>query len=93
MVLTTGTFLRGEIVIGLEVKPAGRIGDEPSIGLAKTLADVGFQLGRLKTGNVSVDFHLTCLDICIYIYFVYSVKTRQNVGIVHTLQIKKRKSK
>lgn len=37
VVITTGTFLRGQINIGLEVTPAGRIGDEPAIGLANTL--------------------------------------------------------
>jgi hypothetical protein len=51
VILTTGTFLRGHINIGLDVKPAGRIGDAPAIGLAKTLDNAGFKLGRLKTGN------------------------------------------
>lgn len=51
VVLTTGTFLRGQINIGLETKPAGRFGDGPAIGLAKTLEHLMFQLGRLKTGT------------------------------------------
>ncbi|KAK3800304.1 hypothetical protein RRG08_020281 [Elysia crispata] len=51
VVLTAGTFLRGCINIGLSVTPAGRIGDEPAIGLAKTIEDAGFKLGRLKTGT------------------------------------------
>lgn len=50
VVLTTGTFLRGQINIGLEVRPAGRLGDEPAIGLAHTLENIGFTMGRLKTG-------------------------------------------
>ncbi|XP_006817829.1 5-taurinomethyluridine-[tRNA] synthase subunit MTO1, mitochondrial-like, partial [Saccoglossus kowalevskii] len=49
VILTTGTFLRGEIHIGLESKPAGRLGDQATVGLAKTLEDSGFQIGRLKT--------------------------------------------
>lgn len=62
VILTTGTFLRGVIVIGLETHPAGRIGDQPSIGLAQTLENLGFTIGRLKTGTPprlrkdSVDF-------------------------------------
>ena len=36
--------------VGLESYPAGRRGDEPSIGLAKTLEDIGFMMGRLRTG-------------------------------------------
>ncbi|XP_019273287.2 protein MTO1 homolog, mitochondrial isoform X1 [Panthera pardus] len=51
VVLTTGTFLRGVIVIGLEMHPAGRLGDQPSIGLAHTLEKLGFVVGRLKTGT------------------------------------------
>ncbi|XP_053520029.1 protein MTO1 homolog, mitochondrial [Artibeus jamaicensis] len=51
VILTTGTFLRGMIVIGLETHPAGRLGDQPSIGLAQTLEKLGFVVGRLKTGT------------------------------------------
>ncbi|XP_066468535.1 protein MTO1 homolog, mitochondrial isoform X2 [Tiliqua scincoides] len=51
VVLTTGTFLRGMILIGLEMYPAGRMGDQPSIGLAQTLENLGFTIGRLKTGT------------------------------------------
>ncbi|KAM5256510.1 5-taurinomethyluridine-[tRNA] synthase subunit MTO1, mitochondrial [Ctenodactylus gundi] len=51
VVLTAGTFLRGTIVIGLETRPAGRLGDQPSIGLAQTLERLGFAVGRLKTGT------------------------------------------
>lgn len=51
VVLTTGTFLRGLINIGLSVIPAGRMGDKPAIGLAQTLEKAGFSMGRLKTGT------------------------------------------
>lgn len=51
IVLTTGTFLRANINIGLEARPAGRIGDEPSIGLADTLQKLHFKIGRLRTGT------------------------------------------
>lgn len=51
VVLTTGTFLRGLIHRGEEIKPAGRVGEEPTIGLAQTLEKLGFPLGRLKTGT------------------------------------------
>jgi len=50
-VLTTGTFLRGVIHIGEEQRAAGRVGEAPAIGLARTLARLGFPLGRLKTGT------------------------------------------
>ena len=51
VVITTGTFLGGEIHIGLEVFPSGRMGEAATSGLSKSLKDAGFQLGRLKTGT------------------------------------------
>jgi len=51
VVLTTGTFLRGLIHRGEEKIPAGRVGEAPTIGLARTLERLGFPLGRLKTGT------------------------------------------
>jgi len=51
VVLTTGTFLRGLIHIGETKIPAGRVGEEPSIGLSKTLYGLGLKMGRLKTGT------------------------------------------
>ena len=51
VILTTGTFLRGEIHIGHKRIPAGRVGDKPSIGLADRLYKLGFSIGRLKTGT------------------------------------------
>ena len=63
LVLTTGTFLRGMIRIGAENFPAGRVGDKPSINLAKSIERLKFSIGRLKTGTPprilkkSIDFN------------------------------------
>lgn len=51
VVLTTGTFLRGLIHIGDQKIPAGRVGEQPSVGLSQTLLNLGVRLGRLKTGT------------------------------------------
>jgi tRNA uridine 5-carboxymethylaminomethyl modification enzyme len=51
VVITTGTFLRGLIHIGDLKIPAGRVGEQPSMGLSETFRRVGFSLGRLKTGT------------------------------------------
>ena len=51
VILTTGTFLRGLVHIGLKKFPAGRLGDLPSTGLSECLSGLGFSLGRLKTGT------------------------------------------
>jgi len=50
-VVTTGTFLRGEIHIGHRRIPAGRVGDQPAIGLALAFERLGLPLARLKTGT------------------------------------------
>ena len=51
VVITTGTFLGGEIHIGLEAYPSGRMGEAATFGLSKSLRSAGFSLGRLKTGT------------------------------------------
>ena len=51
VVVTTGTFMRGLIHIGLTNYPGGRAGDLPSIGLSDQLRSLGFMVGRLKTGT------------------------------------------
>lgn len=50
--LTTGTFLRGLIHVGLNNFSGGRYGDPASSGLSPRLRELGFELGRLKTGTV-----------------------------------------
>ena len=51
VVLTTGTFLRGVIHIGDVSRPGGRMGDKPSVQLAKRIDSFALPLGRLKTGT------------------------------------------
>lgn len=51
VVLTTGTFLSGIIHIGTQRIPAGRMGEDASLGLSGTLKRLGLSLGRLKTGT------------------------------------------
>ncbi len=51
VVLTTGTFLGGLIHVGSERTPAGRVGEKPSIALAKRLREMKLPVGRLKTGT------------------------------------------
>lgn len=51
VILTTGTFMRGLIHIGLTNYPGGRAGDLASLGLSDNLGDLGFEIGRLKTGT------------------------------------------
>ncbi|MDH4230101.1 MAG: tRNA uridine-5-carboxymethylaminomethyl(34) synthesis enzyme MnmG [Nitrospirota bacterium] len=51
VVLTTGTFLKGRIFVGLESRPAGRVGEAPAEALSASFATLGLTVGRLKTGT------------------------------------------
>ncbi|KAA1470905.1 mitochondrial translation optimization protein [Dentipellis sp. KUC8613] len=51
VVICTGTFLSGEIHIGMKRFPAGRMNEQPSVGLSASLHNAGFKLGRLQTGT------------------------------------------
>ncbi len=65
LILCSGTFMRGLIHIGSTNFAGGRAGDKPSVGLSAHLEELGFKLGRLKTGTPprinrrSVDFSKT----------------------------------
>jgi len=62
VIITPGTFLNGLIHIGLVNFPGGRIADFPSQGLAENIRELGFRMGRFKTGTCprldgkSIDF-------------------------------------
>ncbi len=51
VIITTGTFLNGLIHIGPHQTPAGRAGEFAAAALARHLADLGFRMGRMKTGT------------------------------------------
>ncbi len=51
VVLTTGTFLGGRILVGKTEEAGGRVGDAPSIRLAERLREMPFNVARLKTGT------------------------------------------
>ena len=51
VILTTGTFLKGLIHIGDRNYSAGRAGDFAVHGLSESLVNLGFKVGRLKTGT------------------------------------------
>jgi len=51
VILTTGTFLKGLIHVGTKNYAAGRAGDFSAQGLSESLAELGFSIGRLKTGT------------------------------------------
>ena len=63
VVLTTGTFLGGQIWVGNQSMSAGRAGEQAAVGLSEALEALGFQMGRLKTGTPArVDRRSIALD-------------------------------
>ena len=62
VVLTTGTFMRSLMHTGEQKSQGGRIGEGSAVGISATLRQLGFELGRLKTGTpprlaaASIDF-------------------------------------
>ena len=51
VVITPGTFLNGLIHVGTAHYSAGRAGEMASLPLAQCLCDLGFEMGRMKTGT------------------------------------------
>jgi len=66
VIITTGTFLNGLVHIGTSQTQSGRAGELASVGLANQLRQLGFEVGRMKTGTPprlrasSIDF--SCLE-------------------------------
>jgi len=51
VIIATGTFLGGKLFAGEKGMPGGRAGEKPALGLGLALQQLGFEMGRLKTGT------------------------------------------
>jgi tRNA uridine 5-carboxymethylaminomethyl modification enzyme len=51
LILSSGTFLNGLMHTGLNKTSGGRYGEQPALGITESLAKLGFEYGRLKTGT------------------------------------------
>jgi tRNA uridine 5-carboxymethylaminomethyl modification enzyme len=51
IVMTTGTFINGRLVVGEKTLPGGRAGEGPAVGIAGSLQDLGLYVRRFKTGT------------------------------------------
>lgn len=51
VILTTGTFLQGRLHVGEQQLDGGRMGEPPARGISQSLIELGFRIGRLKTGT------------------------------------------
>lgn len=65
IILTTGTFINGRLVVGEKTSPGGRAGEGPALGISDALHALGLQIRRFKTGTPpridarSIDFSKT----------------------------------
>ena len=51
VILTSGTFMNGLIHVGKNQIQGGRVADPPAIGISDKLEEIGFKMGRMKTGT------------------------------------------
>lgn len=83
VIVCSGTFLKGIMHIGEQTIPGGRAGDKASVGMSKSLEELGFNLGRLKTGTPA-RIHRRSVDFSVMeeqpgdpdVFFSYDAKVR-----------------
>lgn len=89
VILCTGTYLCGKIIIGAVAYPGGPNGQRPAANLTQSLRDVGIETGRFKTGTPArvdkrtVDFNQMIVqpgDDQEY-YFSFMTKNKRNINI------------
>ncbi|MDE3231375.1 MAG: tRNA uridine-5-carboxymethylaminomethyl(34) synthesis enzyme MnmG, partial [Chloroflexota bacterium] len=51
VILTTGTFINGRLVVGSRTQPGGRTGEGPALGISDALIRLGLTMRRFKTGT------------------------------------------
>lgn len=51
IILTTGTFINGRLVVGEKTQPGGRAGEGPALGISDSLRTLGLDVRRFKTGT------------------------------------------
>jgi tRNA uridine 5-carboxymethylaminomethyl modification enzyme len=68
VVLTTGTFINGRLVVGDKTSAGGRAGEGPALGISEALEKLGVSIRRFKTGTPpridarTIDFTRTSLQ-------------------------------
>ena len=89
IVLTTGTFINGRLVVGEKTQPGGRAGEGPALGISDALRAMGLEVRRFKTGTPpridarTIDFEKTELQpgSRVPLYFSRDVQAREDVQL------------
>lgn len=87
VVITTGTFMRGVMHIGLERIDGGRVGDKATVGISDQLSSFGFQVRRLKTGTPprldrnSIDWSKTSEQVGDESFYPFSLRSERRLKL------------
>lgn len=89
VILTTGTFINGRLVVGEKTQPGGRAGEGPALGISEALRALGLEVRRFKTGTPpridarTIDFSKTEPQpgSRVPLYFSQDVSAREDVQL------------
>src|SRR6266446_7159777 len=89
IILTTGTFINGRLVVGEKTQPGGRAGEGPALGISDSLRALGLEVRRFKTGTPpridarTVDYSKTELQpgSRVPLYFSQDTSAREDVQL------------
>jgi tRNA uridine 5-carboxymethylaminomethyl modification enzyme len=89
IILTTGTFINGRLVVGEKTQPGGRAGEGPALGISDTLVALGLEMRRFKTGTPpridarTIDFSKTMPQpgSRVPLYFSQDASAREDVQL------------
>ncbi len=92
IILTTGTFINGRLVVGEKTSPGGRAGEAPALGISDSLRALGLEVRRFKTGTPpridarSIDFSKTIPQpgSRVPLYFSSDTSAREDVQLPGT---------
>src|SRR5215469_18479397 len=89
IILTTGTFINGRLVVGEKTQPGGRAGEAPALGISDTLRQLGLTVRRFKTGTPpridarTIDFSASVVQpgSPVPLYFSWDTTAREDVQL------------
>ena len=87
VVVTTGTFMRAVMHIGLRQEAGGRVGDKATVGISDQLAAFGFTVRRLKTGTPprlhrdSIDWSKTIEQKGDEVFYPFSIHSSRQLAL------------
>ncbi len=87
VVVTTGTFMRGVMHLGLERIDGGRVGDKATVGISDQLSALGFAVRRLKTGTParlhrdSIDWSQTVEQRGDEVFWPFSMRSSRELSL------------